>query len=40
MGDLVWKVLWENQVRPFMFQKIVYLSGGFVGCGSVWVGLR
>ena len=38
MGELVWKTLWENDSRPFIFQKEIflkeiYLSYGFV----VWV---
>ena len=41
----VWKTLWENDSRPFIFQKEIfleeiYLSDGFVGFGSGWRGLR
>ena len=41
MGEFVWKTLWENDSRPFIFQKEIvlkeiYLSDGFVGFG-VWV---
>ena len=45
MGEFVWKTLWENDSRPFIFQKEIflkeiYLSYGFVGLGSGWRGLE
>ena len=45
MGEFVWKTLWENDSRPFIFQKEIflkeiYLSDGFVGFGSGWRGLE
>ena len=45
MDDLVLKTLWENDSRPFIFQKEIflkeiYLSYGSVGFGSGWRGLE
>ena len=45
MGEFVWKTLWENGSRPFIFQKEIflkkiYLRYGFVGFGSGWRGLE
>ena len=45
MGEFVWKTLWENDFRPFIFQKEIflkeiYLSYGFAGFGSGWRGLE
>ena len=40
MGEFVWKTLWENDSRPFIFQKEIYFSDGFVGFGSGWRGLE
>ena len=45
MGEFVWKTLWKNDSRPFIFQKEIflkeiYLTYGFVGFGSGWRGLE
>ena len=45
MGEFVWKTLWENDSRPFIYQKEsflkeIYLSYVFVGLGSGWRGLE
>ena len=45
MGEFVWNTLWENDSRPFIFQKEIFLkeiyfSDGFVGFGSGWRGLH
>ena len=26
MGEFVWKTLWENDSRPFIFQKEIFLK--------------
>ena len=40
MGEFVRKTRWENDSRPFITQKEIYLSDGFVGFGSGWRGLE
>ena len=45
MGEFVWKTLWENDSRPFItqkeiFLKEIYLRYGSVGFGSGWRGLE
>ena len=45
VGEFVRKTRWENDSRPFIFQKEIflkeiYLSDGFAGLGSGWRGLE
>ena len=45
MGEFAWKTLRENDSRPFIFQKEIflkeiYLTYGFVGFGSERRGLE